>query len=107
MMAIITNSYANVCPLFIARNSSAISRKCCVAIPNYLILLVLLPRGSPWSDRGTVVTLVSLFFNELQIHNYAIMLAVMALTHPVFLGRLREWDLRQQLRRYCDYSTSY
>jgi len=86
MMAIITNSYANVVSSFYSSKFQRHIEEMLVSpIPNYLILLGFVAGGvARGLIVGTVVTLVSLFFNELQIHNYAIMLAVMALTAILF-----------------------
>ena len=86
MMAIITNSYANVVSSFYSSKFQRHIEEMLVSpLPNYLILLGFIAGGvARGLIVGLVVTLVSLFFNELQIHNYAIMLAVTVLTAILF-----------------------
>jgi ABC-2 type transport system permease protein len=86
MMAVITNSYANVVASFYSSKFQRHIEEMLVSpLPNYLILLGFIAGGvARGLIVGTVVTLVSLFFNHLHIHSLAIMLAVTLLTAILF-----------------------
>ena len=86
MMAVITNSYANVVSSFYSSKFQRHIEEMLVSpLPNYLILLGFVAGGvARGLIVGTVVTLVSLFFNDLHIHHFAIMIAVMVLTAVLF-----------------------
>lgn len=86
MMAIITNSYANVVSSFyLAKFSHSIEEMLVSPVPNYVILLGYLGGGiARGLSVGIAVTLVSLFFSELEIHNFWIVISVALLTATLF-----------------------
>ena len=86
MMAVITNSYANVvASVYSSKFQRHIEEMLVSPLPNYLILLGFVAGGvARGLIVGAVVTLVSLFFNHLHIHSLAIMLAVTLLTAVLF-----------------------
>jgi len=86
MMSVITNSYANVVSSFYSSKFQRHIEEMLVSpLPNYLILLGFVAGGvARGLIVGIVVTLVSLFFNDLHIHNFAIMIAVTVLTAILF-----------------------
>ncbi len=86
MMSVITNSYANVVSSFYSSKFQRHIEEMLVSpLPNYLILLGFVAGGvARGLIVGIVVTLVSLFFNDLHIHNFAIMVAVTVLTAILF-----------------------
>jgi ABC-2 type transport system permease protein len=86
MMAVITNSYANVVSSFYSSKFQRHIEEMLVSpLPNYLILLGFIAGGTARGlVVGIVVTAVSLFFNDLSIHNLFIMLAVTLLTAVLF-----------------------
>ena len=86
MMAVITNSYANVVSSFYSSKFQRHIEEMLVSpLPNYLILLGFVAGGvARGLIVGIVVTLVSLFFNDLHIHSFAIMIAVTVLTAILF-----------------------
>jgi len=86
MMAIVTNSYSNVVSSFFgSKFSHSVEELLVSPTPNYVILMGYVVGGV---TRGLfvaiVVTLVSLFFTRLQIHNYFIVLAVVLMTSVLF-----------------------
>ncbi len=86
MMAIVTNSYANVVSSFFGSKFNLSVEELLVSpTPNYIILLGYVVGGV---TRGLlvaiVVTLVSLFFTRLQIHSYAIVLLTVLMTSTLF-----------------------
>ena len=86
MMAIVTNSYSNVVSSFFgSKFSHSVEELLVSPTPNYVILMGYVVGGV---TRGLfvaiVVTLVSLFFTRLQIHNYFIVLAVVLMTSTLF-----------------------
>jgi ABC-2 type transport system permease protein len=86
MMSVITNSYANVVSSFYSSKFQRHIEEMLVSpLPNYLILLGFVAGGvARGLIVGIVVTLVSLFFNDLHIHSFAIMIAVTVLTAILF-----------------------
>lgn len=86
MMAIVTNSYANVVSSFFgSKFSHAVEELLVSPVPNYVILWGYVLGGV---SRGLlvaiVVTLVSLFFTRLQIHSYFIVLVIVLMTSTLF-----------------------
>ena len=86
MMAIVTNSYANVVSSFFGSKFNLSVEELLVSpTPNYIILVGYVVGGV---TRGLlvaiVVTLVSLFFTRLQIHSYAIVLLTVLMTSTLF-----------------------
>lgn len=86
MMAIVTNSYANVVSSFFgAKFNNSIEELLVSPVPNYVILWGYIAGGV---SRGLlvaiIVTSVSLFFTRLDIHNIGIVVAVVILTAVFF-----------------------
>ena len=86
MMAIVTNSYANVVSSFFgAKFNNSIEELLVSPTPNHIILLGFVSGGV---SRGmlvaVIVTLVSSLFVDLAIHSYAVVVAVVALTSVLF-----------------------
>ena len=86
MMAIVTNSYANVVSSFFgSKFNDSIEELLVSPTPNHIILLGFVSGGV---SRGmlvaVIVTIVSSLFVELHIHSYAVVIAVVALTSILF-----------------------
>lgn len=86
MMAIVTNSYSNVVSSFFgSKFNHSVEELLVSPTPNYVILLGYVIGGV---SRGLlvaiVVTLVSLFFTRLQIHNLLVVVAIVAMTSLLF-----------------------
>ena len=86
MMAIVTNSYANVVSSFFgSKFNHSVEELLVSPTPNYIILLGYVVGGV---SRGllvaVVVTLVSLFFTRLHIHSYLIVLVIVLMTSTLF-----------------------
>ena len=86
MMAIVTNSYANVVSSFFgSKFNNSIEELLVSPTPNLLILLGFVSGGV---SRGmlvaVIVTTVASLFVELNIHSYAVVVAVVALTSVLF-----------------------
>ncbi len=91
MMAVITNSYANVVSSFFgARFGKHIEELTVSPLPNWLIVLGYICGGMLRGlIVGMVVTTVALFFTQLTIHHWLIILSAVVLTSLVFaLGGL-------------------
>lgn len=86
MMSIITSSYANVVSSFYsAKFQRSVEEVLVAPVPNYVILLGFTLGGvARGLIVGALVTLVSLFFTDLHIHNFFITAAVVVLTAVVF-----------------------
>lgn len=86
MMAVIQNSYSNVVSSFFSQKFQRSVEELLVApIPNYIILSGFIAGGMARGlCVGLIVTLVSLFFAELQIYSPLIMISVVLLTSLVF-----------------------
>lgn len=86
MMAVITSSYANVVSSFFgAKFQHHIEEILVSPTPNAVLLLGYLSGGIGRGLLvGLVVTLISLFFTELEIHNLAITCSVVFLTAVLF-----------------------
>ena len=86
MMAIINNSYANVVSSFYgAKFQRHIEEMLVAPIPNFIILAGFVSGGVVRGLLiGVVVTIVALFFTNLQVHNLTITIAVVLMTSIVF-----------------------
>ena len=86
MMAIVTNSYANVVSSFFgSKFNNSIEELLVSPTPNHIILLGFVSGGV---SRGmlvaVIVTIVASLFVELNMHSYAVVVAVVALTSILF-----------------------
>ena len=86
MMAIVTNSYANVVSSFFgSKFNNSIEELLVSPTPNHIVLLGFVSGGV---SRGmlvaVIVTIVASLFVELNIHSYAVVIAVVALTSILF-----------------------
>jgi ABC-2 type transport system permease protein len=86
MMAIITNSYANVVSSFYgAKFSRHIEEMLVSPIPNFVILVGFLTGGMARGITvGLAVTGVSLFFTDISVHNPAVVFSTAILTALLF-----------------------
>lgn len=86
MMAIVTNSYSNVVSSFFgSKFNHSVEELLVSPTPNYVILMGYVLGGVV---RGllvaVIVTLVSLFFTDLHIHSYAVVVAIVLMTSMLF-----------------------
>lgn len=86
MMAVITNSYANVVSSFYGSKFQRNIEEMLVSpTPNYIILLGFVMGGvARGLVVGFVVTLVSLFFTNLGVHNLFVIVSMILLTALLF-----------------------
>jgi ABC-2 type transport system permease protein len=86
MMAIITNSYANVVASFYgSKFQKNLDEMLVSPMPDYIIVLGYMVGGvARGLCVGTVVTLVALFFVDLSIAHWGVMLSVILLTSMLF-----------------------
>lgn len=86
LMAVITNSYANVVSSFFsAKFQKNIEEMIVSPLPNYIILAGYISGGvARGVTVGITVTAVSMFFSDFQIHSLSITLAVFILTSILF-----------------------
>ncbi len=86
MMSVITNAYTNVASSFFsAKFQRSIEELLISPIPNYIILLGFVLGGVARGIAvGIIVTLLSLFFTKLGIHNLLIASVVIVLTSILF-----------------------
>lgn len=86
MMSVITNSYSNVASSFFgAKFQKNIEELLVSPVPNWVIVMGYVSGGVfRGLAVGFVVTLVSLFFTKLSIHNILILIASVFLTSVVF-----------------------
>ena len=86
LMAVITNSYANVVSSFFsAKFQKNIEEMIISPLPNYIILAGYISGGvARGVTVGVTVTAVSMFFSDFQIHSLSITLAVFILTSILF-----------------------
>jgi ABC-2 type transport system permease protein len=86
LMAVITNSYANVVSSFFsAKFQKSIEEMIVSPLPNYIILAGYISGGvARGVTVGITVTGVSMFFSDFQIHSLGITLAVFVLTSILF-----------------------
>lgn len=91
LMSVITNSYSNVVSSFFsAKFQRNIEEMMVSPMPNHVILLGYVGGGiARGLAVGFVVTLVSLLFTELRVHNVLVLTSVVLLTSALFsLGGL-------------------
>ena len=86
MMSVIQNSYSNVVSSFFSHKfQHSIEELLVSPVPNYIILSGFVVGGMARGLAvGTIVTLMSLFFADLEIQNLFITIAVVLLTSIVF-----------------------
>ena len=86
MMAVITNSYANVVSSFFSSKFQRHLEELLVSpVPNNLIILGFVGGGvARGLAVGLAVTLVSLFFSPFTVHNLPVMISVVVLTAILF-----------------------
>lgn len=86
MMAVITNSYANVVSSFYgAKFHHHIEEMLVSPLPNYIIVLGFVSGGiARGLAVGAAVTVVSMFFSNFQVHNPAIIISIVVLTSALF-----------------------
>ncbi len=86
MMSVITNAYANVVSSFFGMKFQHSIEELLVApVPNYVILLGYVGGGvARGLAVGVIVTLVSLWFTDLQIHHVGVVVSVVFLTAILF-----------------------
>lgn len=86
MMSVITNSYSNVASSFFSTKFQRSIEEILVSpTPNYVILLGFVLGGVLRGLAvGFIVTVVSLFFIELEIHSLAVTVSVVILTAVLF-----------------------
>jgi len=86
LMAVITNSYGNVVASFYsAKFQKSIEELLVSPTPNSLILLGYVAGGvARGMIVGIVVTLVAMYFSDIDVHNYALSLMVFFLTATLF-----------------------
>ncbi len=86
LMAVITNSYANVSSSFFSAKFQRFIEEMMVApIPNYLILLGYVAGGVIRGVVvGVVVTVVSVLFTDLRVHDPLVIVSVAVLTAVLF-----------------------
>ncbi|WP_317933399.1 ABC transporter permease [Halioxenophilus sp. WMMB6] len=86
MMAVITNSYANVVSSFYSAKFQSFVEELLVSpTPNILILLGYILGGVVRGLMiGLIVSLVSMFFTDLHIHSYFVTFAIVFLTSVLF-----------------------
>lgn len=86
MMAIITNSYANIVSSFFgARFQNYVEEMLVSPLPNWVLLMGYVTGAvTRGLGVGIIVTLLSLFFTELKVHNLAIMVSMVLLTSVLF-----------------------
>jgi ABC-2 type transport system permease protein len=91
MMSVITSSYSNVASSFFSAKFQRNVEELLVApVPNYIIVLGYVGGGMARGMLvGLIVTLLSLFFVTIQIHNIAVIIVTVMLTSMLFaLGGL-------------------
>jgi len=86
LMAVITNAYSNVVSSFYSSKFSRYVEEFLVApVPNWVILAGFVAGGvARGLVVGVAVTLVALFFTDLEVHSYAISFLVFTLTAVLF-----------------------
>jgi ABC-2 type transport system permease protein len=86
LMSVITNSYANVVSSFYSSKFQHFVEELLIApVPNWVILAGYVSGGlARGLTVGAVVTLVALFFSDVEIHSYGLTLAIFALTSVLF-----------------------
>ena len=91
LMQVITSSYSNVVSSFFsAKFQKSLEEMLVSPTPNYVILLGYISGGDARGNNvALIVTIVSLLFSDLQIHNIAVVITVVVFTAILFsLGGL-------------------
>ena len=91
MMSVITNSYSNVASSFYSTKFQRNVEELLVApVPNYIIILGYMGGGvSRGILTGLIVTVVSLFFVDIQVYNLLVVITMVIMTSMLFaLGGL-------------------
>ena len=86
MMSVITNSYSNVVSSFFSTKFQRSIEELLVSpTPNHIILIGYVLGGvARGLAVGLIVTVLSLFYSELSVHNWAVMISIVLLTAIVF-----------------------
>lgn len=86
LMSVITNAYANVVSSFFsAKFHHSIEEMLVSPLPNHIILLGFVSGGlARGIIVGIAVTIVAMFFSDIQIHSYIVTIAVFILTSILF-----------------------
>ena len=86
LMSVISNSYANVVSSFYSSKFQHNIEELLIApLPNFIILAGYVAGGvARGVVVGVTVTLVSLFFTDLEVHSYGVTFAVFVLTSVLF-----------------------
>ena len=86
MMSIITNSYANVVSSFFsAKFQRSVEEMLISPMPNYIIIFGYVTGGVCRGILvGSIVTLLSLFFTQISIHNLPVTISIVILTAILF-----------------------
>lgn len=86
MMAVITNSYANVVSSFYSAKFQRNVEELLVSpTPNWIVLTGFVAGGvARGLSVGVAVTVVALFFSQLQIHHLGVMISIVVLTAILF-----------------------
>ena len=86
LMAVITNSYANVVSSFFsAKFHHSVEEMLVSPLPNNIILLGFVAGGvARGLIVGIIATIVSMYFSELQVHSYPVTFSVVILTSVLF-----------------------
>ncbi len=86
LMAVITNSYANVSSSFFSAKFQRFVEEMMVApVPNYLILLGYVAGGAARGILvGILVTVVAMFFSDVRVHDPLVVGSIVLLTSVLF-----------------------
>lgn len=86
MMSVLTNSYSNVVSSFYgAKFNHSVEELLVSPVPNYVILLGYTLGGvARGLSVGFIVTMLSLFFTDLQIYNLGVTVGIVVLTSVLF-----------------------
>jgi len=86
MMSVITNSYGNVVSSFFgAKMHRSIEEILVSPVPNYILLLGYVMGGVLRGlSVGSIVTCLSLFFTDLEVHNFTITILIIILASLLF-----------------------
>ena len=86
LMAVITNSYANVVSSFFsAKFHHSVEEMLVSPLPNNIILLGFVAGGvARGLIVGCIATVVSMYFSQLQVHSYLVTFSVVILTSVLF-----------------------
>lgn len=86
MMSVITNSYSNVVSSFFSlKFQHSIEELLVAPVPNWIILCGYVAGGMARGlGVGFIVTMLSLFFTDLYVHNLGVMISIVVLTAALF-----------------------